>query len=254
MNTRGRKFPAALCCLIAGILSTTQPVLAARSPGPSLDGKALYMATFQGRGPALHLVPEIERNFRLEYFVSAQDMPGILKIYNEIMERLERKDRSFFRRFEQALRSGNHQAIELAMVHAAEMTKEAIYEMPQFAGLETAIEKSRAELARTAATLGPQGPRTLADVDEFLAKIGGPATEVESLTPQNRTPEPGPEYAIYIAAAIAVVIAIPPVVAVALAVAVVVVYAYVTDSDQAAWIGDSLLKEQVIDSLARNLS
>jgi SdpC family antimicrobial peptide len=247
--------------VVTALLFVAQAPLAAANPAreagsghdKGVDGRTLYKALFQGRGPALQLIPEVNENFRLEDILPPEQMAEVSSLFDRILRSLDENDRGFFNRFGQALASHDHQTIRLAMVYAAEMTKKALSEMPEYRDLMAAVEIDRKTLEASAAGLGPAGSQALASVDRYLS---------QQIHVQERDPQLPIAFvrgfALAVALAVAVVVVIPPIV-VAVVAALAVAYAYALAfqgpssavNADGAWAGDPLLKERVIDSLTR---
>jgi SdpC family antimicrobial peptide len=94
------------------------------------DGETLYRGLVQWRGPASGLIPEVKEIKKLLW--EPFNDPYLQKYAVEIDEMHERLlaeipaiDPTFFDRFEEAIESGDHLAVQLALYEAGEMTLKA---------------------------------------------------------------------------------------------------------------------------------
>ncbi len=218
-----------------------QPFVARAVPEP-VTGKEIYQAVFQGRGRALSHLPTL-RGLRLSTAVAGDELAAAETIFDDIVEWIEAADPSFFAWFEAEVRSRDLLRIEAAMAGAANLTRDVLFAQPLFATFARALSEREDSFRETAQAIGSEGPKSLAEVDAFLAQIGTEYLNAGSDFALSK--------AVALVLAVVLVAVVPPAAAVALALAVVWVVVWEPPPPKGAegvgntWIGDSLLKEQV---------
>ena len=135
-----------LAACVVALLLALEPALPASATGPVIDGKALYMAIFQARGPALPLIPEMNDNFRLEDCVSGDDLAQTVALFDDVIEKIDQRDPSFFSYFEKTLRSGDPFAIQMSIINAAGVTQQVLSD--RLSGIRPTVRRDEGTLVR----------------------------------------------------------------------------------------------------------
>lgn len=145
-----RRFVAVTLCAAMCAVAIPQPAAAASA----FDGRTLLKGILQGRGPVADLIPEIAAHFKLEYYVSKENLPAVEQRLEAAIDRMEAADSTFLPEFKRVMESGDHLAIELMLHTAGERMTRALLEDPEIrAAMEKMAADSEAWKAQTQAHL-----------------------------------------------------------------------------------------------------
>ncbi|HEX2204495.1 MAG TPA: hypothetical protein VHG91_14385 [Longimicrobium sp.] len=97
------------------------------------DGETLLRGIFFGQGPVAGLLPELWEGRSVEERAQTPERAAqVRKLQDAVVARIAKEDPSFFGRFESAVRSGDHLAIEAALQDAAKRVKLGLTSQPLY--------------------------------------------------------------------------------------------------------------------------
>jgi SdpC family antimicrobial peptide len=143
------------------------------------DGETLYRGLVQWRGPASGLVPEVEeiKTLLWEPFndPSLQEYAAEIEALHErMLAEIPAIDPTFFDRFEEAIESGNHFAVQRALLDAGEITLEAARRTTNLSNNLRAFADEPGKKRELAASLSALtgSDFTTRDIDRMIQAIG----------------------------------------------------------------------------------
>ncbi|HEX5759114.1 MAG TPA: hypothetical protein VF121_07965 [Thermoanaerobaculia bacterium] len=235
---------------------------------PTFSGEDIYRGVFLGHGPVADLLPEVRNHLAIDnYVVEPRERATIRRFHDRLVGALANAEPTFFDELENAFTSGDHLVIERSLEWAGQKTLHTLSLLPEIQGLRRAIERD---------------PEVLTEVNESIRKAQGgegfdPATLEaaialavgQSLTAASTSPYTANSSIVAVLVAVAAVVAAITVLALQSYAAIFNVAAAVTfaaavvalikitvprrKKAAASLSSGNLLREQLVDSVARYL-
>lgn len=165
---------------------STELAVSVDSRPAGYDGRTLYRGLFLGSGPVADLIPEIQSQLKLEYFLTDDKMRSeLLAYYDRVLDALEQLHPGYLDHFAQVMQSGDHVAIDQELEIAANKTLEAVEQMPEYQSALRTIESDRSLLydaiGEFNAQVAPENQISTQDVDAVIDQLVSNQNQSQSL-------------------------------------------------------------------------
>ncbi len=268
-----RAWALSLCLACSGAPSVCAEIHRGRAAAPvsAYGGEALYRGLVLLRGDVARLIPEIRDHLAGSLAIDDPQLERALgRFHDRLVDAIQALHPRFFTEFGVEVRSGDHLRIEAALARAASVTLDALKNLPEIAALrrsldrdpdrlEALFERLRADATQSGSPLGAAEEDAAREIIETLV--------ASSLDGETENPYFTDSSIVAVVVAVAAVVAAVTVVAaVSYAAAVNVVVAAVfavtivvsggsgPRPRKSSFDSLGLLREQIVDSIARRLS
>ena len=243
-----------------------QPRAAARKP---FSGEDIYRGVFLGHGPVARLLPEVRNRFAMDnYDLRPEERATVRRFHDRLIAALA-ADPTFFDRLQRSFTSGDHLVIERSLDWAGERTLHALPSIPEISELRRAIERDPKLLTELNDSIRRAQAGERLDPKALEAAIALAVNQSLATTSTTTSPYTAASSIVVVLVAVAAVVAAITVLAlqsyaavlnvaaaVSFAVAVVAVVKIAVPRRRkavAAIDSGNLLREQLVDSIARYL-